>query len=72
MNEAGKGDKQRPTDHQSFSKNFEAIFGKKPTEEQESNATDAMKRQLSDAISLSSDPSGFKSRALRLKSDGND
>ena len=27
MNEAGKGDKQRPTDHQKFSSNFDRIFG---------------------------------------------
>ena len=25
--EAGKGDKQRPTDHEKFSSNFEKIFG---------------------------------------------
>jgi hypothetical protein len=28
--EAGKGDKQRPTNHEAFAKNFEAIFGGKP------------------------------------------
>lgn len=27
--EAGKGDKQRPTNHRSFAENFEKIFGKK-------------------------------------------
>jgi hypothetical protein len=27
--EAGKGDKQRPTDYEKFSSNFEKIFGKK-------------------------------------------
>jgi hypothetical protein len=27
--EAGKGDKQRPTDYDKFEKNFELIFGKK-------------------------------------------
>jgi hypothetical protein len=27
--EAGKGDKQRPTNHKSFSENFDRIFGKK-------------------------------------------
>ena len=27
--EAGKGDTQRPTNHKSFSENFEKIFGKK-------------------------------------------
>jgi hypothetical protein len=27
--EAGKGDKQRPTDYEKFSDNFEKIFGKK-------------------------------------------
>ena len=31
--EAGKGDTQRPTDHKSFSENFDAIFGKKTKEE---------------------------------------
>ena len=29
MNEAGKGDKRRPTDEQKFRENFEKIFGKK-------------------------------------------
>jgi hypothetical protein len=28
--EAGKGSSMRPTDHDAFSKNFEAIFGAKP------------------------------------------
>jgi hypothetical protein len=28
--EAGKGDKQRPTNHDAFAKNFEEIFGGKP------------------------------------------
>lgn len=35
MNEAGKGDKRRPTDEQKFRENFDLIFGKKdekPTE----------------------------------------
>jgi len=27
MSEAGKGDKQRPTDNQKFMENFERIFG---------------------------------------------
>ena len=27
--EAGKGDKQRPTDYEKFSSNFEKIFGRK-------------------------------------------
>jgi hypothetical protein len=31
--EAGKGDTQRPTDHEKFSSNFEAIFGSKPKKE---------------------------------------
>jgi 2-oxo-4-hydroxy-4-carboxy--5-ureidoimidazoline (OHCU) decarboxylase len=30
MAEAGKGDKQRPTDYEKFSKNFEQIFGHRP------------------------------------------
>lgn len=28
--EAGKGDKQRPTDHETYAKNWDAIFAKKP------------------------------------------
>ena len=28
MREAGKGDKQRPTDHKAFSDNYDRIFGK--------------------------------------------
>ncbi len=31
----GKGDRQRPTDHEAFSKAFERIFGKKPSEDQQ-------------------------------------
>ena len=31
MAEAGKGDKQRPTDYESFSKHFEQIFGAPPS-----------------------------------------
>ena len=31
MAEAGKGDKQRPTDYEKFSANFEAIFGAPPS-----------------------------------------
>ena len=30
-NDGGKGSVQRPTHHELFSKNFEAIFGKKKT-----------------------------------------
>lgn len=41
MAEAGKGDKQRPTDYEKFSRNFEAIFGNKTKiTEQEFNNTD--------------------------------
>lgn len=31
MAEAGKGDKQRPTNYESFSAHFEQIFGARPT-----------------------------------------
>lgn len=39
MAEAGKGDKQRPTDYEAFARNFEAIFGGKTkvTEQQFNN-----------------------------------
>lgn len=30
MREAGKGGKQRPTDHNAFSSGYDAIWGKKP------------------------------------------
>ena len=33
MNEAGKGDKQRPTDYSSYSFNYDNIFRKKPSTE---------------------------------------
>lgn len=38
--EAGKGDKQRPTDYEKFARNFEAIFGAKTrvTEHEFNNA----------------------------------
>ena len=32
MYEAGKGDKQRPTDQAAYASNFDAIFGKKAKE----------------------------------------
>lgn len=32
MREAGKGGKQRPTDHNAFSSGYDAIWGKKPIE----------------------------------------
>ena len=35
MYEAGKGDKQRPTDHEAYSNNYDAIFGKKPKKDDE-------------------------------------
>ena len=40
MAEAGKGDKQRPTDYARFARNFEAIFGSKTrvTEQEFRNA----------------------------------
>jgi uncharacterized protein with von Willebrand factor type A (vWA) domain len=31
--EAGKGDGMRPTDHKSFSENFDLIFGKKQVQD---------------------------------------
>jgi ABC-type transporter Mla subunit MlaD len=43
--EAGKGDTQRPTDWDSFSENFERIFGSKPTEKEKA----ALKQQQDDA-----------------------
>lgn len=41
MAEAGKGDKQRPTDFDKFSRNFELIFGHRPevSEEQFNSAS---------------------------------
>lgn len=33
MYEAGKGDKQRPTDHEAYASNYDAIFSKKPIEQ---------------------------------------
>lgn len=31
MSDGGKGDKQRPTNHEAFSKNFEQVFNSKPS-----------------------------------------
>ena len=56
--EAGKGDKQRPTDMDKFNENFEKIFGSKPTEQQQ----ESMRRQIEDAKILSSFPGGFLKR----------
>jgi hypothetical protein len=44
--EAGKGDKQRPTNWDHFSENFERIFGSKPTEKEMA----ALKQQQDDAL----------------------
>ena len=58
--EAGKGDTQRPTNWDHFSENFDRIFGKKPTKDQEAN--EALRRQVADAVNLASDPTGLKVR----------
>jgi hypothetical protein len=47
MSEAGKGDTQRPTDQEAFSKGWEAVFGKKPSEE--------LKQRYSEADCLKSE-----------------
>jgi hypothetical protein len=44
--EAGKGDKQRPTDYDKFNESFEKIFGVKITKEK----ADEFNRQLQDAL----------------------
>lgn len=44
--EAGKGDKQRPTNHEAFGKHFEEIFGKKVPKE----VADAVNQQLQEAL----------------------
>jgi hypothetical protein len=56
--EAGKGDTQRPTDHQKFAESFERIFGKQPPQ----NVAEEVKRQVIDAVNLASDPAGLKRR----------
>ena len=56
--EAGKGSTQRPTDHDAFSKHFEAIFGKKPPE----GLNEQVRNQVIDAVTLASDPAGLKRR----------
>lgn len=38
MREAGKGDKQRPTDKQKFDDNYDLIFKKKPKTPEEQKA----------------------------------
>lgn len=48
---AGKGDKQRPTDHEAYASNYDLIFGKN-TRELCSGSTTAF-----DAVSLGSTPS---------------
>lgn len=37
--EAGKGSKQRPTDQEKFSTNYDLIFGKKPPKNNQQPAT---------------------------------
>lgn len=42
MREAGKGDKQRPTDKQKFDNNYDLIFRKKPKSQEEQEAIVAL------------------------------
>jgi hypothetical protein len=42
--EAGKGDKQRPTDYEKFAENFEKIFGK-PNEKRMADMTEQELKQ---------------------------
>jgi uncharacterized protein with von Willebrand factor type A (vWA) domain len=56
--DGGKGSTQRPTNHEAFSKHFEAIFGKKPP----ADLNEAVKNQVIDAVNLASDPAGLKKR----------
>jgi len=48
--EAGKGDKQRPTDYEKFNANFEKIFGKKSgiTEEEFNNIDENFAREYAE------------------------
>ena len=41
-NEAGKGDKQRPTNHIVFSNNYDLIFKKKPNEQKTDRTIDTV------------------------------
>ena len=43
--EAGKGDKQRPTDHDSFSKHFDNIFRKKDDAKAEDDEFERIQRE---------------------------
>lgn len=45
MSDGGKGDKQRPTDQEAFAKGWEAVFGKKPSDELKQSFQDQQKEQ---------------------------
>ena len=42
LNEAGKGDKQRPTNHNVFSNNYDLCFKKKPNEQKTDRTIDTV------------------------------
>ena len=56
--DGGKGDKQRPTNWDHFSENFDRIFGKKPPKEVDQHTYN----QVMDAVNLASNPAGLKLR----------
>jgi hypothetical protein len=57
--DGGKGDSQRPTNHSAFSKNFDAIFGKKP----EKRLIDMTEEDFNEAL-------GIKPEKDECKKDG--
>lgn len=54
--DGGKGSAQRPTNHDSFSKHFEEIFGRKPPKD----VSQEVRNQVIDAVNLASDPAGLR------------
>lgn len=49
-NEAGKGDKQRPTNYNSFSSNYDLCFKKKPDEQKTDRTIDTVQEDSQEQL----------------------
>lgn len=49
-NEAGKGDKQRPTNYSSFSSNYDLCFKKKPDEQKTDRTIDTVQEDRQEQL----------------------
>ena len=54
-NEAGKGDKQRPTNYNSFSSNYDLCFKKKPNEQKTDRTIDTVQENNQEQLPRTSE-----------------